>query len=162
MKKLAPVVLLSFALSACGSDPAPEPTEQIVVKEPGGSNEAAAEDTATEAAATEEVAAGDASIADGKAAFVQCAVCHSIEKGGPAKIGPNLHGVAGRKAASVAGFQYSSAMKDSGITWTDEELDAYIAGPLKKLPGTKMASAGIQDADKRAAVIAYMKDASSN
>lgn len=162
MQKYASVVILSMALAACGSEPAPEPTEQIVVKEPGAAPEAASDAPAAEAVSETPAASDDDMIAEGKAAFAQCAVCHSVEKGAPAKIGPNLHGVAGKTAASVAGFQYSPAMKDSGITWTDAELDSFITSPMKKLPGTKMASAGIADAGKRAAVIAYIKDASSN
>ncbi|VAV87547.1 Cytochrome c2 [hydrothermal vent metagenome] len=160
----ASLFVLAVSLAGCGSEPAAEPMEQIVVKEPSvlatlpGAGETRDNAISEDAPAAE----GDNMITDGKAAFAQCAVCHTIDKGGPTRIGPNLHGVVGRKAASVAGFQYSSAMKSSGITWTDAELDAFIAGPLKKIPGTKMASAGIPDAAKRAAVIAYMKDASAN
>ncbi len=167
----ASLFILAVSLAGCGSEPAAEPIEQLVVKEPSDlatppGAEEIPDDAVSEPddAVSEEVPAteSDNVMADGKAAFAQCAVCHTIDKGGPARIGPNLYGVVGTKAASAAGFQYSAAMKGSGITWTDAELDAFIAGPLKKIPGTKMASAGISDADKRAAVIAYMKDASAN
>ena len=66
-----------------------------------------------------------------------CAVCHVFDAGATATIGPNLAGVAGRKAASTD-FTYSDAMKASGITWTNDMLAAFIANPAKVVPGTQM------------------------
>lgn len=149
----APV--LAIALAACGSDPAPEPTEQIVVREPG----ADASDTAASAPAAE--AANDL-VAAGKAAFNTCIACHVIEKGGTNRIGPNLYGIIGQAAASVDGFKYSDAMASSGITWTKEELDSYLANPAAKVPGTTMMAGAITDAGRREAIIAYIEDASAN
>ncbi|WP_112383275.1 c-type cytochrome [Sphingomonas carotinifaciens] len=90
------------------------------------------------------------------AAFAACKACHTVNKGGRNGIGPNLHGVVGRPAASVAGFNYSPAMKASKLRWDDATLDAYLAGPMKKVPGTKMPIA-TPDPAKRAAIIAYLK-----
>ena len=91
----------------------------------------------------------------GQQVFEQrCSVCHSLRPA-PGKMGPPLAGVAGRKAATVPGFAYSAAMKASGITWTPDELDAFIKAPGKKVPGTKMLL-GAPDAEQRAAVIQYL------
>ena len=87
--------------------------------------------------------------------FASCSGCHSLEAG-KSGIGPSLAGVVGRKKASAAGYAYSPALKAKGGVWTAAELDAYIADPMKDIPGTKMAI-GQKDPAKRAAVIALMK-----
>ncbi|WP_235513454.1 MULTISPECIES: c-type cytochrome [unclassified Sphingomonas] len=92
------------------------------------------------------------------AAFNACKACHTVNKGGRNGIGPNLNGVVGRPAASVAGFNYSPAMKASKLRWDAKTLDEYLAGPTKKVPGTRMPIA-TPDAAKRAAVIAYLTSA---
>ena len=95
----------------------------------------------------------------GEQAFLQCAACHGIAEQEGNKLGPNLAGVVGRKAGAVEGFQYSSALKDSGIVWTREDLDAFLTSPNAKVPGTKMVFAGIADAGRRQALIDYMAGA---
>ncbi|MEH3038721.1 MAG: c-type cytochrome [Sphingomonas paucimobilis] len=92
------------------------------------------------------------------AAFNACKACHTVNKGGRNGIGPNLNGVVGRPAASVAGFNYSPAMKASKLRWDAKTLDEYLAGPTKKVPGTRMPIA-TPDAAKRAAIIAYLTSA---
>jgi cytochrome c len=96
-------------------------------------------------------------VLDGKAAFASCTICHNIAKGAGIKTGPNLYGVFGQKAGSARGYTYSSALKSSGIIWTETELDAYIANPSGKVPGTKMGGGAVSDAAKRKAIIAYLK-----
>jgi len=109
------------------------------------------------AAAPEKTAAaapaGDA--ANGAKLFAQCKICHSVEPGKNG-LGPSLHDVVGRKAGTEAGFTYSPAMKNSGLTWTDAELSEYLRAPMKLVPGTKMAFAGIANDKDRADVIAYL------
>lgn len=100
-------------------------------------------------------AAGDA--ARGKAVFARCAICHNVEKDGGNGVGPNLFGVYGRKSASVDGFNYSGPMKASGIVWNEENLEKWIAGPAKMVPGTKMAFAGISSKGQIEDVVAYLK-----
>ena len=97
---------------------------------------------------------GDAT--KGKAVFARCAVCHNVEKDGGNGVGPNLFGVAGRKSASIEGFNYSGPMKAANLTWTDENLAKYIAGPAKVVPGNKMAFGGIAQKSQIADVIAYL------
>src|SRR5262245_20866597 len=77
----------------------------------------------------------------------QCFVCHTAEKGGPTKQGPNLFGIVGRKTGSVEGFRYSNANKKADITWSPETLDPYLANPRKVIPGTIMAFAGLPKED---------------
>ena len=100
------------------------------------------------------MAAGDA--AKGAKVFKKCKACHTVKKGGKNRVGPNLFGVAGRKAATVKGFRYSKAMKKSGLTWDDGTLDKFLKKPKKFLKGTKMGFAGIKKDGRRADVIAYL------
>ena len=97
---------------------------------------------------------GDAT--KGKAVFARCAICHNVEKDGGNGVGPNLFGIAGRKSATAEGFNYSAAMKAANLTWTDENLAKYIAGPAKMVPGNKMAFGGISQKSQIADVIAYL------
>jgi len=102
------------------------------------------------------VQAGDMA-ADGQDAFDEnCSVCHSVIAG-KIKVGPPLAGVVGRPAASVAGYPYSEAMKSSGVTWTPETLEAYLAGPMRMIPGIKMSFPGEPDAKVRLALVEYLK-----
>jgi cytochrome c2 len=84
----------------------------------------------------------------------QCAGCHAVKPGQPT-MGPFLGGVVGRKAAAVPGFNYSAAMKSSGLTWDEATLDSFLAAPMKKLPGTSM-PVGVAAPEDRADVIAYL------
>lgn len=90
-------------------------------------------------------------------AFAACAACHAVKAGGPRKMGPELDGVAGRPAGAKPGFAYSKALKASGIVWTDDKLDAYLAKPSRLVPGTIMVYPGMSDAGQREVVIAYLK-----
>ncbi|MBV8534849.1 MAG: cytochrome c family protein [Alphaproteobacteria bacterium] len=101
-------------------------------------------------------AAGDA--AEGKKVFTRvCGACHTDQAEGPKKLGPTLFGVVGRKAGTVEGFRYSTANKNSGITWTPEVLDEYLKDPKAKVPGTIMAFAGLKNDTERQNVIAYLE-----
>jgi len=102
------------------------------------------------------VAAAD--LAKGKAVFEQCAACHSLEEGRN-EVGPSLHGLFGRKSASED-FLYSPAMRRADVTWTPDLLDRYLANPQDGVfRGNRMPFAGIQDAQARADLIAYLLEA---
>jgi len=96
---------------------------------------------------------GDATA--GEKVFVQCKTCHVTDPG-QNRIGPSLAGIVGRAAGTVAGYSYSPANKNSGITWSQEKLFQYLENPQRVVPGTKMAFAGIQDPQKRADLIAWL------
>ncbi len=95
--------------------------------------------------------------ARGKIVFLECQGCHAVAPGGPELIGPNLAGVYGRAAAAVPGYDYSPALKASGITWNSAKLDAWLTDPSAVVPGTKMAFTGIASPKLRADVIAYLQ-----
>jgi cytochrome c len=93
---------------------------------------------------------------NGKIVFGRCAVCHTVDKGGSNGLGPNLFGVVGRKAAALPNYMYSGPMKNSGLTWSPDKLKAWIAGPSRLVPGTKMAFGGISNAHQVDDVVAYL------
>lgn len=88
-------------------------------------------------------------------AFEQCAVCHSTD--GSNGTGPTLKGVFGRRSGSVAGFRYSRAMRDAGITWDEKTLDRYLSNPQEFVAGNIMPFAGVTDPKERAGIIAYLR-----
>lgn len=180
MIKTGKVLLISFAtvslaaLSACGGGGSSEKTETAAAETTAGNTETPAADAnaatpaAGGAAASGAPAPDDVATLDGKtfasltgnaaageAVFVQCKTCHEVEAG-KNKIGPHLAGVVGRKAGSVEGYSYSPANKNSGITWSKEKLFQYLEKPARVVPGTKMAFAGISDAQKRADLIEWL------
>jgi cytochrome c len=107
------------------------------------------------AVAAQAQAGGNA--ANGKGVFARCQICHTSNKGGGNGIGPNLFGVVGRKAGTLAGYNYSSAMKNFGKVWTPQLLDTYLTHPQMVVQGTKMSFAGISNNGQRADVIAYLQ-----
>jgi cytochrome c len=84
-------------------------------------------------------------VAAGENSFKKCMACHSIGEGAKNKVGPVLNGLDGRHSGSVEGYSYSDANKNSGITWNKEQFLEYIKDPKGKIPGTKMAFAGIKN-----------------
>jgi len=98
----------------------------------------------------------------GKPETKVCMTCHTLEKNGPNKVGPNLWGVVDRPRASHPGFDYSSAIKAKGGKWTFEELDKFLTHPQGYIPGTKMTFGGIQNPEQRANLIAYLRTLSDN
>lgn len=138
------IIAVSLLAAACSQQPAPVPAAAAA-----GSPPAAPVATAPASipAPTPEIS--------GEQAFAMCTACHSRDAGAPQRMGPNLRGVAGRKAGSNPGFDYSPALKASNITWDAAQLDAYLAAPAKHVPGTRMVIA-VPDPARRQALIEYL------
>lgn len=95
--------------------------------------------------------------AAGEKVFVQCRACHQIGENAKNAVGPELNGLFGRKAGSAPGYSYSSANKNSGITWDEATFREYIKDPKAKIPGTKMAFPGLKNPKQIDDVVAYLK-----
>ena len=102
------------------------------------------------------------SAADGAKVFKKCLACHSVEKGGPNKIGPNIFGVLNRRAGSISNYKYSKAMLAYGKVWSFEEMNGFLTKPKDWIKGTKMSFIGLKNAKDRAAVILYMNENTNN
>jgi cytochrome c len=109
-----------------------------------------------------EVLLAKASVEKGQATAKQCQACHTFEKGGPNRVGPNLWNVVNRPRASEAGFNYSAAMKGKGGKWSFEELNKFLTNPRGYIPGTAMTFAGLTRAEQRADVIDYLHTLADN
>lgn len=129
----------------------------LAVSEEESHGQAAAAAPAADLAAIGPKLAG-ANVEAGKAIFQkQCFTCHTVDKGGPNKVGPNLWAIVGRKKASHEGFSYSSALQAKGGDWTYEDINHLIFKPQGYVRGTKMAFVGLPKEQERADVIAYLR-----
>jgi len=96
----------------------------------------------------------------GRRVFNQCMACHTINQGGRNGVGPNLHGVADRKAASVEGFRYSANLRElaeGGLTWDEANLRRYLANPKDLVPRGSMAFAGIRNEEQLTNLVAFLR-----
>jgi cytochrome c len=135
-----------------------KPGYDIVVpeKQPGGAAKPAEPEVPIEQLLAK------ASIEKGANSAKKCSACHNFTKGGPNLVGPDLWGIVGRPKASVAGFNYSAAMKAKGGTWTIDDLNHFIANPRGYIAGTNMTFAGIPRESERADVLVYLNSLSDN
>ena len=148
MRTLLIAALLT--LSACGSQGTP------VSETPAAASGDASANAQQAAIAALPAPYNAANYEAGRRAFAQCRSCHVIQAGGSHRVGPNLHGVFGRNAAAVEGYNYSDVLKASDITWGPEPLNEWLTKPQEFLPGNKMTFVGLKDPNDRRDVIAYL------
>jgi cytochrome c len=150
MRNLAWIGLLTLTLAACGG------REETAAP--------AADGGATPPPAAEQEPAPDmdallagADLKRGETLYFQCRACHTMNEGGPNKVGPNLWGMFGRKAGAAAGFAYSDAVKNSDIVWTADTVSAWLEQPADFLPGNMMVFVGVKKPQDRANLIAFLQ-----
>ena len=132
---------------------------EAAVDHGAGAGDEPAEAAPVEVAAVPPIGArlAEADVAAGEKAAKKCAVCHTFDNGGPARLGPNLWNVVGAAKAGKADFRYSSVLADLGGAWTYEDLDAFLEKPKTFAKGTKMAFPGIKSGGQRADLIAFLR-----
>jgi cytochrome c len=155
----ARVVALGLLVAACDSGTPPEGASAMRPPAPATAVRAAELDpgpikTAAEYLRDPELAAADA--ARGELLGLACAACHRFRAEEGTLIGPHLQGVFGRPAASIEGFAYSEALRQSGLVWTPRSLEAWLANPAGFVEGTTMAFTGYRSAEDRRDLIAYL------
>ncbi|MET0181635.1 MAG: cytochrome c family protein, partial [Caulobacterales bacterium] len=92
----------------------------------------------------------------GRRVAAQCRSCHTFTADGGNRVGPKLHGLFGRAAGSVEGFNYSDALKNSGITWDEATLDSWLSSPRTFLPGNRMSFPGVHEETERRDLITFL------
>jgi cytochrome c len=155
------LILLSLNIAAgalFSTHPPAKPGYEIAIKEDAGAKQAGP-------AAAEEplpVRLASAEVGRGETSSKKCAACHTFGKGEANRVGPNLWGIVGRAKASVAGFNYSAAMKGQKGEWTLDDLDRYLENPKGMVPGTNMTFAGIPRGKERADLLAFLNSKADN
>ena len=161
-------VMMSVSIASEGIFHSPVPEKAgfaiVAAEEPAGGEAAGAGAAPAAVPVGQLLASADATA--GAAVFKKCQSCHSIEKGGPNKVGPDLWGLVNRPVATHEGFSYSAGMKDFSKggqeTWTFDHLNHFLSGPKAYVKGTAMGFAGIKNDKERANLLAYIREQSDS
>jgi len=156
------VMWLVWGTNIVGDFFLPEPANASAIKIAGAPSTASATKVAKAAPQDALALLAKADPKRGAKVFNKCKACHTPNKGGKNRVGPNLWNVVGNKMANHAGYKYSSALSKKGGEWTFKNLDAFIASPRNFAKGTKMTFAGIGKATERAALLAYLRGLSDS
>lgn len=156
------VLTISILSDAIFDKPAPEkPGYALAGGEAGGEAGGGEAGGGAEAAGPEDIKPllANANVEAGATVFKKCTSCHTAEKGGANKVGPNLYGVIGRGMATHEGFSYSAGMKEFGASksWDYDSLNAFLYAPKATVKGTAMGFAGVKKTDERANLVAYLR-----
>lgn len=149
------------AATDTATDTASEAATEAATDAPSEAASATPTPTATASAPDKAAEAKPAAVAVAAAeppsSYARCQACHTYEKGGENGLGPNLFNVFGKPAGIKAGFNYSDALKQSGLTWNEANLDKWLENPRALVPGNRMSFPGLKDAAKRKELIDWMK-----
>lgn len=161
MMRIGTLLALALVVSSCGSSDQPDTdTDSASQPPPAPESNAVADfdvgEIKTAAEYLVEPRFANADSKRGRLIFLQCQACHAVAAGDGHKVGPNLHGVFGRMAATSEGFRFSPALIESGIVWTPKALEEWLIRPSGFVPGNIMAFAGIKDEKDRTDLLAYV------
>ena len=159
MKLALPILSLMFVVLACGA-----PTSNPPAQSEQGGNQSSIKTETQKKSSTDNVNVfadlpapyKSADYDNGKRIYRLCVACHLLTKDGGHRVGPNLHGIIGRKAGSSEGFRFSRVVMESEIVWTPEKIDEWLANPRSFLPGNRMSFSGVRKPEDRRDVIAYI------
>lgn len=159
MKLALPILSLMFLVLACGAPTSNPPAQS----EQGGNRSSITTETQKKSSTDNVNFFADlpapyksADYDNGKRIYRLCVACHLLTKDGGHRVGPNLHGIIGRKAGSSEGFRFSRVVIESEIVWTPEKIDEWLANPRSFLPGNRMSFSGVRKPEDRRDVIAYI------
>ena len=156
MKRVLPILMSMFLISACGGQTEKTTPKTEIVKPESKAVANKPSDDGAKVFASLPTPYNEANYDNGKRVYRLCVSCHLLKKDGGHRVGPNLHGIIGRQAGSVDGFRFSRVVIESGIVWTPEKIDEWLSNPRSFLPGNRMSFSGVRKPKDRQDVIAYI------